>query len=65
MWDKETMFDKKEWQYINQPFTEDFRILETTAAYYAKKNNFFTKYFKELKEKSGSIIEQIQNEAND
>ena len=30
IWDKETMFNQVEWEYINQPFTDDFRMLETT-----------------------------------
>jgi len=69
MWDanmlyKETMFDKIEWQYINQPFSEDFRMLETTAYYYMVKHTFFTDYFIELREDTSSIIRLIDKELN-
>ena len=62
MWGKETFFDNREWQCINQPFSEDFRLTETTVAYYLGKHGKFVKYFNELEEMTKSLIEQIQKE---
>ena len=62
IWDQEMFFDQREWQYINQPFSEDFRLLESTVGYYIGKHARFVGYFKELEEMTSLLIEQIEKE---
>ena len=62
MWDQEKMFNKIEWQFLNKPFSEDFRKLETTALIYSYKHTLFMRYFKELKSKAIILIERIHSE---
>ncbi len=61
-WDQESIYNKIEWQYLNDPFTEKFRKLESTAAYYNFKHTLFTSYFKDLKLKATSLIKEIASE---
>ena len=49
------MFHDSEWQYINRPFSEDFRLLESTLGYYVRKHRFFKRYFTELQQKTHNI----------
>jgi len=56
------MFSEVEWRFLNKPFTEKFRKLETTANYYSHKHTVFIGYFNDLKSKSTSLIKEIQSE---
>jgi len=62
IWDQEKMFSETEWQFLNKPFSEDFRKLETTAGYYSYKHILFIRYFKDLKSKAIILIGRIQSE---
>jgi hypothetical protein len=62
IWGQERMYNKIEWQYLNEPFTEKFKKLESTAGYYNVKHTVFTSYFNDLKAQATSLIKEIASE---
>jgi hypothetical protein len=61
-WPNESMFDKSEWEYINIPFSDDFKKLESTVAYYMIKHKIFLMYFSDLLQRDKEIVQLIEYE---
>jgi hypothetical protein len=62
IFDKPYMFKKTDWQFINNPSSYKFRILEETAATYSHKHQFIKDYYENLKKKTTFLINDIENE---
>ncbi len=65
LYDKDYMFKSSDWDYINDPTSMGFRMMENAAGYYFFKNKFFMDYFKKqdsiATELAASINSKIAN----
>ena len=64
LFSKSHMFNEHEWQFINNPESFAFRILEENMAVYAVKYMVYLNHFKELKEETEVLIISINEELN-
>jgi len=64
IWNDPEMFIKNEWNWINDPTSNEFRALETTAIYYYAKHTIFIKYFDDLRTSAENLVELIDRELN-
>lgn len=62
IFDEPYMFEKNEWDYINNPSSQDFKYIQNIAAVYSFKNQYILDYFEDLKIKSESILTDIERE---
>jgi len=62
VFDQEQMFDLKGLEFINDPYSDEFRRLEGTAGFYSSKQFVFEEYYKDLLLNATKLLEQIQHE---
>ncbi len=62
LFDEPYMFNKTEWQFINDPTSDKFKRLEATANTYYFKHKYFRDYYIDLKEKATILINDIERE---
>ncbi len=62
IFDSDKMFMDSDWEFINDPSSYKFRILENGMLTYLTKHSTFVPYFNDLKSDSKSIIKLINNE---
>lgn len=60
--DEPYMFHKDEWDYINNPNSQNFKFIEYLASVYANKNKDFLDYFKKLHKKAELILNDVDRE---
>ena len=62
VFDQEQMFDLKGLEFINDPYSDEFRRFEGTAGFYSTKQVVFEGYYKNLLLNATKLLEQIQHE---
>jgi len=62
IFDDPEMFNDNEWNFINDPSSDKFRILEEVIAHYTAKHSIFKGYFIELKAKVETLKDEIKDE---
>jgi hypothetical protein len=62
IFDEPYMFKETDWEFINDPSSQKFILLESAAAVYATKHNLFKRYFEDLVKQSQLLVEQINEE---
>jgi len=62
IYDQEQMFDPKGLEFINDPYSDEFRRLEGTAGFYSFKHSIYEQYYKDLILNATKLLEQIQHE---
>jgi hypothetical protein len=62
IFDEPQMFNENEWDFINDPISFKFRILEENAAHYSGKHAVFINYFIDLKSKAKLLKNDITGE---
>jgi len=62
LYDEEQMFDLKGLEFINDPYSDEFRRLEGTAGFYSTKQFVFEGYYKDLLLNATQLLEEIQHE---
>ena len=62
IFDETYIYNDAEWRYINDPNTQEFKLLEKLAAIYSLKHKDFLNSFMELKSKVELIISDIERE---
>jgi len=62
IFDHPKMFNEIEWDFINDPVSIKFRILEETAAHFSGKHTTFRNYFIDLKSKAKLLRNDIASE---
>ena len=60
--DEKTMLNRADWEFINDPTTYKFRVLENCMLTYILRDNDYLSAFKELKNESTLILELIDEE---
>ena len=61
---KESMLNKTDWEFINNPRSQEFKELESSAFRYYYKQTVFEKNYEELIIKASNLIEKIEYETN-
>jgi hypothetical protein len=59
--EKEQMYNKEDWEFINNPTSISFRLYEDTVYYYYAKQILLKQLFLELKEEANKLIELIED----
>ena len=62
IYDQEQMFDLKGLEFINDPYSDEFRRLEGAAGFYSFKNYVSEEYFNDLLLNATKLLEQIRQE---
>jgi len=62
IYDETYIYNDAEWRYINDPNTQEFKLLEKLAAMYSLKHKEFLYYFIESQRKVQLIINDIERE---
>jgi hypothetical protein len=62
LYDDERLYEGSDWTFINDPSSENFKLLETTQGAYYIKYGFFTIHFENLLTKSKALIDQVNEE---
>ena len=62
VFDEEQMFDLKGLEFVNDPYSDEFRRFEGTAGFYSFKQVVFEGYYKHLLSSGTELLEQIQLE---
>jgi hypothetical protein len=61
LYDEDYMFRASDWDYINDPTSIGFRMMEQAAGYYFFKNQFFMNYFKKQDSLAKALITSIKD----
>ncbi|MGB5460830.1 MAG: DUF6090 family protein [Eudoraea sp.] len=61
LYDEDYMFKSSDWDYINDPTSIGFRMLEQAAGYYFFKNQFFMEYFKKQDSLATELVTSINS----
>jgi hypothetical protein len=64
IFDDPKMFHVNEWEYVNDPLSAKFRLVEDIALEYYTKHDKFLDYFSDLRTKAISLIEDLALEAS-
>jgi hypothetical protein len=64
IFDEPYMYKETYWEFINDPSSQKFILLESTAAVYANKHKLFKHYFEDLVKQSQLLVDQINEELN-
>ena len=64
IYNRPAMFLKDEWNWINDPTSEEFRAIETTVLVYSVKHRTFLKHFNELGKSAKNLFEILEMELN-
>ncbi|WP_297691597.1 DUF6090 family protein [uncultured Eudoraea sp.] len=59
LYDEDYMFISSDWDYINDPTSKGFRLLEQAAGYYFFKNQFLMDYFKKQDSLARELVPSI------
>jgi hypothetical protein len=62
VFDQEQMFDLKGLDFINDPYSDEFRRFEGTAGFYSTKQFIFEQYYKDILLNATKLLDQIQQE---
>ncbi len=62
IFDETYPFNDAEWRYINDPNTQEFKLIEKLAAIYSHKHKEFLNYFIDLQSKVKLIINDLERE---
>ncbi len=62
IYDQEQMFDFKGLEFLNDPYSDEFRRLEGTAGFYSYKHSIYEQYYKDLLLNATKLLEKIQQE---
>ena len=62
IFDQEHMFENLGWEYINDPHSELFKQVESTAALYSFKHRLFRDHFENLHARTSILIDKIKEE---
>ena len=62
LYDEKRLFKGTDWTFINDPSSENFKLLENTQSGYYIKYGYFIGHFENLLTKSKAIIDQIRKE---
>jgi hypothetical protein len=62
IFDEPYMYKETYWEFINDPSSQKFILLESTAAVYANKHKLFKRYFEDLVKQSQLLVDQIDEE---
>lgn len=62
LFDNEAFFHPDDWQWINNPSSLEFRLMEETVAIYHFKHNVFKSYFEQLLPEIESLSQLIEQE---
>jgi hypothetical protein len=62
IFDEPHMYKETYWEFINDPSSQKFILLESTAAVYANKHKLFKNYFEELLKETQLLVDQIDEE---
>ncbi len=62
IYDQEQMFDFKGLEFLNDPYSDEFRRLEGTAGFYSFKHSIYEQYYKDLLLNATKLLEKIQHE---
>jgi hypothetical protein len=62
IFDEPHMYKESNWEFINDPSSQKFILLESTAAVYANKHKLFKNYFEDLLKQSQLLVDQINEE---
>jgi len=62
IFDEPYMYKIADWEFINDPSSQKFILLESAAAVYAKKHQVFKNYFEELSKQTQLLVDQIDEE---
>ncbi len=65
IFDQAHMFENLGWEYINDPHSDLFKQVESTAALYSFKHSVFSEHFEDLLAKTSLLIDQIKKELED
>lgn len=65
IFDQEHMFDNLDWEYINDPHSELFKQVESTAMLYSFKHRVFRDHCENLHARTSLLINQIKEELVD
>ena len=64
LFQKEEMYNERDWAFINDPNSPEFKDLESVAIFYYYKQTVFEKYYDELNLQAAELINQIERELN-
>lgn len=59
LYDEKKLFTGYDWQFINDPTSEEFKLIENTQMHYFIKYDVFLRHFENLLAKSKTLLEQI------
>jgi hypothetical protein len=62
IFDEPYMYKETYWEFINDPSSQKFILLESAAAVYANKHKLFKSYFEDLVKQSQLLVDQIDEE---
>jgi hypothetical protein len=62
IFDEPHMHKETYWEFINDPSSQKFILLESAAAVYANKHKLFKSYFEDLVKQSQLLVDQIDEE---
>ena len=65
LYDEKRLYEGSDWTFINDPSSENFKLMENTQSGYFIKYGFFIEHFKNLLTKSRALIERINQELID
>ena len=64
IYNRPDMFLKDEWNWINDPTSDEFRAIESTVLVYSVKHRTFLRYFNELEISAKNLFEILEMELN-
>lgn len=60
LFDREKMYRKSDWEFVNKPTSEEFKTLESAAAFYYYKESIFIDYYEKLLQMAINLINQLE-----
>jgi hypothetical protein len=61
-WTADMLDDSEDWQWINDPKSENFKSFLFSLEFYSNKQFYFKRYFEDLVNKSTILLQEIENE---
>ncbi len=58
---QDIMFRKKDWEFVNNPTSEEFKALESAAAFYYFKETVFEVYYEEMLAEAERLLQSIHH----
>ena len=61
-WTADMLDNSEDWQWINDPKSENFKSFLFSLEFYSNKQFYFKRYFEDLVNKSTILLQEIENE---